>query len=51
MTVIIKELVVKTSIVENHNRNPDFDKNQFKNDIVKACLQKIKKTSRKQAER
>ena len=51
MTVIIKELVVKTTIVENKNSYSNLDTVELKNHIVKECLQKLKKTKRSTIER
>lgn len=51
MTVIIKELIIKTAVVENINRNPDFNSTKLKNEIVKDCLNKLKKTATQKTQR
>ena len=44
MTVIIKELIIKTTVIENGNKNLELDTIKLKNEIVKDCLYKLKKT-------
>ncbi len=51
MTVIIKELVVRTGVVENLDKQPGLDALKLKNDIIKDCLQELKKKARYKAER
>ena len=47
MTVIIKELIVKTVVVENTHSNSSRDINNMKNEIVRDCMQKLKKSLKK----
>jgi hypothetical protein len=51
MTVIIKELIIKTAVVETINNNAALDNTKFKNEIVKDCLHKLKKTPKQKIER
>jgi hypothetical protein len=51
MTVIIKELIIKTTVIENGNKNLELDYIKLKNDIVKDCLHKLKKTVKLKTER
>ena len=51
MTVIIKELIIKTAVVEPMHGNTTLDTAKFKNEIVKDCLHKLKKTAKQTTER
>jgi len=43
MTVIIKELVVKTTVTANNKQIAPIDIRQLKRTILKDCLQELKK--------
>ena len=48
MTVIVKELIVKTTLIEDLNTGPSINVVGLKNDIIKDCIHKLKKTLKQQ---
>jgi hypothetical protein len=51
MTVIIKELIIRTTVIEDIHKSPQHDNIKLKNEIVKDCLDKLKKTVKQKTER
>ena len=51
MTVIIKELIVKTNVVENINNKPKIDVQRLKNEVTRDCIQQLKKITNRKVER
>ena len=43
MTVIIKELVVRTAVVERKDQKDRIDTQKLKSEIVKECLHQLQK--------
>lgn len=51
MTVIIKELVVRTGVVENKNTKASVDTSQLKSEIIQDCLKELNRRLKKSNER
>ncbi len=51
MALIIKELVVKSTITDRKRERNDADQQQLKEEIIKACVEKMMRQIKRKNER